>query len=462
MPFMERLHSALILKTPMYHPNEAHIIEHTHELFYETIIHNNTAQMLQMIIEGFDVDFHELGKTPPLIFAIKYNKKELIETLLMYGANVNVQDKEGNTPLIFAIKFEHYPLISALLKYGADTSLQNHVGESALSLASPIARELLTSTDALVNTTAHNIFELARLGDLHRLVHSLTSVTQRFSTNSEGQSLLHLAVLSNNIKTVIYLLNKGLDIDAEDGETLTPLIIAMSHPRYLDVGILLLDRHATVEHVSSKSHSALTVAIRNNNPQGATLLIKRGANINISDNAHTPLTLTHAALLQYTDNVEQYRALETLLLSKGAKVDVSLNSLNWTPLCTTVTKIENRENTHHTKLLVQLGADVNHRDLNARTPLMLAASMGRKNAIEILLDNYASTHLFDNFGWSALMFAVFYNHSEAVTFMLENGVDPNIVSPQGLNALKIAQEHKRIVMVDILLEFGAIATNEEK
>ena len=76
MPFMERLQSALILKTPMYHPNEAHIIEHTHEIFYETIVHDQSVQMVQMIIEGFDVDFHELGKTPPLIFAIKYNKKE--------------------------------------------------------------------------------------------------------------------------------------------------------------------------------------------------------------------------------------------------------------------------------------------------------------------------------------------------------------------------------------------------
>ena len=458
---MERLHSALILKTPMYHPNEAHIIEHTHELFYETIIHNHTAQMVQMIIEGFDVDFHELGKTPPLIFAIKYNKKEIIETLLMYGADVNVQDKDGNTPLLFAVKFEHYLLLTALLKYGADAHISNHIGQSAFNTASTQALELLTSTNALVNITPHNIFELARLGDLNRLVHSLRPSQQLLQTNSEGQSLLHLAVLSNNMKTVIYLLNKGLNIDAEDDEALTPLIIAMSHVRYLDLAILLLNRHATLEHVSSKGHSALTVSIRNNNPQGAMLLIKRGANINIADSAHTPLTLTHSALLQYHKNVEQYRELETLLLSKGAKVDVRLNSLHWTPLCTTVTKVENKENTFHIKLLVQLGADVNHRDLNSRTPLMLAASMGRKNAIKILLDNYASSHLFDNYGWSALMFAVFYNHQEAVTFMLESGVDPNIVSPQGLSALKIAQEHKRIAMVDILLEYGAIATNEE-
>ncbi len=461
MPFMERLQSALILKTPMYHPNEAHIIEHIHEVFYETIIHNKSAQMVQMIIEGFDVDFHELGKTPPLIFAIKYNKKEIIETLLLYGANVNIQDRDGNTPLHFALKFEHYELMTTLLHYGADVTLANNEGLSAFDSASKNERSIISSVVSSVDTKAHNIFETARLGDLNRLVHSIQKQKQLFQTNNEGQSLLHLAVLSNNIKAVLYLLNKGLKIDAEDNDSLTPLIVAMSHTRYLNVAILLLDRHATLEHISHKGHSALSVAIRNNNPEGAKMLIKRGANINIADNAHTPLTLTHTALLQYHENAQVYRDLETLLLSKGAKVDVTLNSLGWTPLCTTVTKAQDKPNNEHMRLLLQLGADVNHLDINGRTPLMLAASMGRTSSVEMLMNNYATNDTIDNFGWSALMFGVYYNHIDVVTFMLENGVDPNQVSPQGLTALKIAQEHKRIKMVDLLLEFGAMATKEE-
>ena len=462
MPFMERLHSALILKTPMYHPNEAHIIEHTHDIFFETIIHNQVPQMVQMIIEGFDVDFHELGKTPPLIFAIKYNKKEVIETLLLYGANVNIQDREGNTPLHFAIKFRHYELVTTLLHYGADIHLTNHNNVSCFESATDEEKELLSNIETLIDTDAHNIFETARLGDLNRLIHSVSNPSQLQQKNSEGQSLLHLATLSNNIKIVLYLLNKGLDIDAEDNEGLTPLIIALSHARYMNIAILLLNRHATLEHVSTSGHSALSVAIRNNNPEGAMMLIKRGANINIADNAHTPLTLTHIALLQYHEQAQQYRELETLLLAKGAKVDVKLNSLGWTPLCTTVTKAADKPNSEHIKLLLQLGADVNHLDINGRTPLMLAASMGRLDSVEVLMRNYADNTTFDNFGWSALMFGVYYNHIDLVTFMLDNGADPNIMSPQGLTALKIAQEHKRIRMVDLLLEYGAMTTKEEE
>jgi len=458
---MERLHSALILKTPMYHPNEAHIIEQIHIFFYETIIHNRLEQMIQMIIEGFDVDFHELGKTPPLIFAIKYNKKEIIESLLLYGAHVNIQDREGNTPLHFALKYRHYELITTLLHYGADYTLSNHEGLSPYALAEPHERTLLESITSLVDTQAHNIFETARLGDLNRLIHSVTKSQQLFQRNKEGQSLLHLAVLSNNIKVVLYLLNKGVDIDAEDNDGLTPLIIALSHSRYINIAILLLDRHATLEHVSGSGHSALSVAIRNNNPEGALMLVRRGANINIADNAHTPLTLTHTALLQYHENAPLYRELETLLLSKGAKVDVALNSLGWTPLCTTVTKAQDKPNRDHIRLLLQLGADVNHRDINGRTPLMLAASMGRVSSVELLMNNYASHELIDNFGWSALMFGVYYNHLETVIYMLDSGADPNLSSRQGLTALKIAQEHKRIKMVDLLLEYGAMVTKEE-
>jgi len=461
MPFMERLHSALILKTPMYHPNEAHIIEQLHMLFYETIIHNQVEQMIQMIVEGFDVDFHELGKTPPLIFAIKYNKKEIIESLLLYGAHVNIQDRDGNTPLHFAVKYRHYELVTTLLHYGADHSLKNQAGESAYDLADTPEQTLLTSINSLVDTHAHNVFETARLGDLNRLIHSVQTPQQLLQRNKEKQSLLHLAVLGNNIKVVLYLLNKGLDIDAEDDEGLTPLIIASSHARYLNIAILLLDRHATVEHVSSSGHSALSVAIRNDNPEGALILVRRGANINIADNAHTPLTLTHTALLQYHESAPLYRELETLLLTKGAKVDVTLNSLGWTPLCTTVTKAQDKANSDHIRLLLQLGADVNYRDINGRTPLMLAASMGRVSSVKLLMSNYADHHIIDNFGWSALMFGVYYNHHEVVTFMLDNGVDPNLASKQGLTALKIAQEHKRIKMVDLLLEYGAMVTKEE-
>ena len=461
MPFMERLHSALILKTPMYHPNEAHIIEQTHELFYETIINNNSSQMLQMIREGFDVDFHELAKTPPLIFSIKYNRLESVNTLLLYGANVNIQDKEGNTPLHFALKFSYYDLVTTLVRYGADASIVNDKGISSRRQATEQEETLLKSMTSLVDTSAYNLFEIVRLGDLARLTHSVTSIQQLFSKNSDGQSLLHLAVLSNNLKTVLYLLNKALDIDAQDHDGLTPLILSMSHNRYLKITQLLLERHASVEHISQAEHSALSVAIRNNNPEGALLLIQRGANINVADQTHTPLTLTHTALLQYTQSASVYRQLETLLLSKGAKVDVALNSLGWTPLCSSVTKIQDKTNSAHVHLLLQLGANVNHIDINGRTPLMLAASMGRLSSIKILMQNYASHDLIDTFGWSALMFSVYYNHVDVVNFMLENGVDPNLTSPQGLTALKIAQEHKRLNMVDILLEFGAMVTKED-
>lgn len=458
---MERLHSALILKTPMYHPHEAHIIEQTHELFFETIIHHKTEQMVQMIVEGFDVDFHELGKTPPLIFAIKYNRDEVINTLLLYGANVNIQDKEGNTPLHFALKFHHYDLLTTLLRYGANVQIENHQGASPLDLASRNEQQIIEVTTCLVNTEPRNIFEVTRLGDLNHLVHSVHQKQQLFQKNREKQSLLHLAVLSNNIKMVIYLLNKGLSIDAEDHDGITPLILAMSHTRYLNIAILLIERHATLEHISTAGHTALSVAIRNDNPEGAILLIKRGANVNQTDNIHTPLTLTHTALLQYKEHAEAYRELETLLLTKGAIVDVQLNALGWTPLCSSVTKVQDVQNNTHVHLLLQLGADVNHLDLNGRTPLMLAASMGRKASVELLMKNYARTGIFDNFGWNALMFGVYYNHKEVVVFLLDNGVDPNTVSPNGLTVLKIAQEHQRSDMVALLLEYGAI-TDEDK
>jgi len=461
MAFMERLQSAFILKTPMYHPNEAHIIEHKHELFFETIIHGHVTQMIQMIIEGFDIDFHELAATPPLSFAVKHNQKECVEALLNYGANINIKDKDQKTPLHYALTFEQHELLVILLKNGANFLQVDAEGIAPFALASEREQEIMLETRCDVNTTAYNIFELVQQGKLQRLTFSYQHLSDLERLNASGQSLLHLSVLSNNIKMVIYLLNKSLNIDAVDLSENTPLLIALSHEKYLNIALLLLDRGATIEHKNSDDNSALSVAIRNGNPSGAQLLIKRGANININDGAHTPLTLTHLAILSYPQLAQEYRDLETFLLNKGATVDVSVNSLLWTPLASMVTKQEDKKNLQHTHLLLQLGANVNHLDINGRTPLMLACSMGRLESIKMLLNNYADINKVDNFGWSALMFGVYYNHYDTVSFLLENDVDPNFTSTQGLSALKIAQEHKRTKMERLLYSFGAIATSKD-
>lgn len=465
MSFMERLHSAFILKTHMYHPQEAAIVEHPHQSFYAAIRSGDNDMVIGMIHRGFDVDYRELAQTPPLIYAIIHDQPQIIQTLLLYGADPCITDANHDTPLHFACKLKQLESAHLLMRYGADAAKKNAEGVSPLWIAGAYAekglRQTLLNTPSMHTEPKRSLFEYAQNGDLHGFQQSLSGVQELYCINREGQSLLHPAVFSGNLKMVVYLLNKQLDIDKSDQNGFTPLILAMSHSRYISIAELLLQRYATMEHKCKEGHSALTLALRNNNPEGARLLIENGANINTFDGIHTPLTLCHNAIVNYPDNSREFREIETLLLARGGHVDIPTNRLKWTPLFHATSRHQEPEIKEHLSLLIQLGANVDHIDSNRRTSLMLAASMGRYHVVELLLNNYADTEKVDVFGWSALMLAVYYNHYNIASFLLENGVNVNLTSEQGLNALKIAQQHKRRRMIELLLRFGAVAVMDE-
>jgi ankyrin repeat protein len=465
MSFMERLHSALILKTHLYHHQEAAVIEHPHQRFYAAIRSGDNEAVVDMIHRGFDVDYHELAQMPPLICAIVHNQPEIIQTLLLYGADPCILDNSGNTPLHFACKLKQIEIAHLLMRYGADAERKNGEGLSPLAIAETYDDKglvrTLSNTPSMHERTQRTLFEYAENGDLHGLQHGIANKRDLYCLNKEGQSLLHPAVLSGNLKMVVYLLNKQFEIDKSDFNGFTPLMLAMGHSRCIGIAELLLQRHATMDHRSREGHSALTLALRNNNPEGAKLLIENGVNIHTYDGLHTPLTLCHNAISDSPQNGEEYRSLMTLLMAHGAHVDIPTNRLKWTPLFHATTRHQDPATKEHLALLVQLGADVNYVDANRRSALMLAASMGRFYVVELLINNYADTEKIDAFGWSALMLAVYYNHYNVASFLLENGVNVNLTSQQGLNALRIAQQHHRTRMIELLLEFGAIVSADE-
>ncbi len=460
MPFLERLQSAMILKTPMFHHNEAHIVEHLHAPFYEAIRQGALEQIIQMIDEGFDVDFHEAAHIPPLIYSILRQQYRIAEYLLEQGAHVNITSFQGDTPLHIAMKLRLPETVYLLLRYGADPDRKDADGNTAATLANndDTLLGLLHETQAMPHSGC-SCFESAKNGNLYELSLTCNADAALFETTEQGHTLLHLAIYSGNKALVRYLLNKGLDIDAVDNSGNTPLGIAVKFEKNLDIVSLLIDRKATLDHRNAQSRTPLTSALRNGHTDIAMRLIQSGANIHVVDALHTPLTLVHEGIEKYPARANAMRQLETELMIHGAHVDIPINNLRWTPLYFTISKLQNHAMQEHLNLLIQLGADLNYRDTNGRSPLMIAASLGRYNAVETLVNNYVKLDLIDTFGWSALMLGVYYNHYKIVQFLLESGANANLVSTTQLSALKIAKEHQRDHIVTLLLDYGA---KEEK
>lgn len=461
MPFMERLRSAIILGTPMYDPVEGEIIEHNGESFYNAIRSDNTAALREMIENGFDVDFHAFGHESPLIFAVKKERLSLVKMLLEYGANPNLPDRNGETPLHYAVKMALPETVMLLVQYGAAPQKTNAEGMTPITLAKTLKRKnlfsLLSQNDFAVTVPRdkRELFALAAKGDLKSIVLSEPTHLELSARDTGNQTLLHHAVFGTNPRLIVWLLSKGIGIDQADLNGMTPLLIASAHPRFIEMLRVLLRFNPTLEHRTNNQATALTLALRNGNPEGAKLLLSHGANFLTHDGLHTPLTLVHRGIETFPDLAEVYRELLTTLLDHGAHVDVTTNKSGWTPLFHTAARMQDAGIKKHLQLLIQLGSDVNARDNNGRTPLMVAASMGRLHAVEKLLKNYAEIDIVDQHGWSALMLAVYYNHIDVSRFLLEQGCNVNLTSTQGMSALRIAKRFQRKRVRELLLEYGA-------
>ncbi|WP_345989526.1 ankyrin repeat domain-containing protein [Sulfurimonas sp. HSL1-2] len=467
MPFMERLHSAMLLGTHLYDPTAGEIIEHKSEAFFNAIRSDDKATLLSMIEEGFDVDYHAFGHRPPLMMAVMFQRTRIVESLLLHGANPNLADRELETPLHVAVKLGDPEIVLQLLQYGARPHTENSEGVTPTAIAkaqkSKTLLSLLEEVRPVFDLPAEpDLFDLASNGNLYAIVNAEATPMELSRRDAQNRTLLHHAVFGNNPKLVTYLLNKGLFIDAGDLHGITPVIIAASHPKFVRLLEKLLLRYPTLEHRTDNHATALTIALRNGNPDGAAALIRHGANILTHDGLHTPLTLVHRGIETYPEIADSYRRLFRVMLDRGAHTDIPTNRAGWTPLFHTVARRQDEGIKKHLRLLMQLGSDVNYTDKNGRTALMVAASMGRQSAVEVLISNYADIDRIDHYGWSALMLAVYYNHIDVCRFLCECGCDVNRISPQGMSAMRIAQKHQRRRIVELLQEYGAIEINSDE
>jgi ankyrin repeat protein len=280
--------------------------------------------------------------------------------------------------------------------------------------------------------------------------------------SSNGTGLIHLCIEGNNPKLLVYLLNKGINIDQADKSGTSALLLAAMDSSRLGVLKVLLKRNATLDQRNNRHTSPLTMAIKRYNIKAAILLIKDGADVNIRDGIDSPLSLTHQALVQAInkDLLHELRSLETLLITKGAHVNNSDDTLRWSPLMLTASHYQDGKSLQHLKLLIKLGANIEQADKNKRTALMIAASLGRVEALEYLIRSRAQLDSCDKFGWTALMLAIYYNQKEVVKILLAAGSNVNLITKKGLSAIKVAVDNDRVSLLPILKEYGAVFPKE--
>lgn len=211
----------------------------------------------------------------------------------------------------------------------------------------------------------------------------------------------------------------------------------------------LVDKGVGVNAKDNHGHTPLYIAVRYSDLHMVKYLIKKGANVNTKDNeGDTPL---HIAA-RFAHNLEMIK----YLIENGADVRAKCND-GYTPLHYAVRSSDNLDTI---KCLVRRGAEINAKDNSGRTPLYSAIHLlGTLDVIKYLIDKGADINVRDNYGYTPLHNAASASNLEGVKYLIEEGANANAnINAKGNNGytpLHFAARSANLNMVEYLVEKGA-------
>uniref|UniRef100_A0A673HS80 NAD(+) ADP-ribosyltransferase n=1 Tax=Sinocyclocheilus rhinocerous TaxID=307959 RepID=A0A673HS80_9TELE len=391
---------------------------------------------------GANVHSRDDGGLIPLHNACSFGHAEVVSLLLCSGADPNARDNWNYTPLHEAAIKGKIDVCIVLLQHGADPNIRNTDGKSALDLADPSAKTVLTG-----EYKKDELLEAARSGNEEKLMALLTPLNVNCHASDGRKSTpLHLAAGYNRVRIVQLLLQYGADVHAKDKGGLVPLHNACSYGHY-EVTELLLKHGACVNamdlwqftprcmeliHYELSLHRAALAG----HIQTCRQLLSYGADPSIvSLQGFTASQMGNEAVQQIlNENIPprnsdvDYRFLEA---AKAGDLD-------------TVKQLCSPQN-------------VNCRDLEGRhsTPLHFAAGYNRVAVVEYLLHHGADVHAKDKGGLVPLHNACSYGHYEVAELLVRHGASVNVADLWKFTPLHEAAAKGKYEICKLLLKHGA-------
>jgi ankyrin repeat protein len=372
-----------------------------------------------------------------LILASMKGDVEKVKSLLDSGADVNAKDQRGWSALLWAMRAGHQNVVKVLLDRGAENNPE---------ILIPFDEQLMEAVDRGDPIPVKTLLDKGTGGDLG--------------------TFLARAAARDKPEIVQILLEKGADANVKDmcGFTLLMRAAEMGHPEIVKV---LLDKGAQVNIKNLYGQTALMWAASKGKPEAVKALLDAGADLNARDpDGETPL--------MWAAHREGGAAKAKLLIDKGADVNAK-DKFGWTALThgachghsdivkllkdqvATVTLMDMAclGDLGRIECFIKQGADVNEKSgSNNITPLRGAAELGHVYAAKLLLDKGADIDARDKEGRTVLMVAAEFGLLEVTRFLLDNGADVN-AEAEGLPALSRAAREGHLEIVKLLLEKGA-------
>lgn len=207
----------------------------------QSIRAGNTAEALQLIQEGKDIDKPDQSGLTPLCIAVERGDAAVVRALIAKGANVNQAVGNSGTVLTLACSTGNRAIVEALMNAGAKpdagaliaaTRSHDHEGASdVVDLVLSRRAEFHLQADDLNNA----LYWAAWEGNLPvvklLLAHNADPNAQMMLGKWKMMTALHAAVESGQKAVCAALIDAGAQINAKDSDWQDPLELAISIPQ---------------------------------------------------------------------------------------------------------------------------------------------------------------------------------------------------------------------------------------
>lgn len=403
----------------------------------KSVAFSGEAEIVKMLLDtDADVNLQGINEftsakdDTALMDASMKGHKDIVKMLLDAGADINLQGNKDDTALIRAVEHGDKEIVKLLLDAGANTDLQNSDGYTALDFAENEGHTEITNMlrDA---SNEENVDDDCDADDYED-----DEDTDENDDIDSMEAILHAAIKSKN--ELQHLLDTGVDIDSQNNDGVTALMVAVFSYGNAIVKTLL-DAGANIDLQNNDGMTALMAAVSDGNADIVKRVLDAGANIDLqNDDGMTALMV--AAYNGHTEIVK-------ILIDASADIDLQ-NSDG----ATAVMGAAMNGNSDIVKMLLDAGADIDLQNDDGYTALMVAVASENSDIVKMLLDAGADTDLQTVYGRTALMRAVISENSDIVKMLLDAGADTNLQINAGDNT--DLQDYDGCTALDIAEKLG--------
>ncbi|WP_461532134.1 ankyrin repeat domain-containing protein [Sinomicrobium sp.] len=317
---------------------------------------NKNLEVYELCLQhGADLknDLSRDGANALLLAASKDDDLKLTEYFSSKGLDINAADKNGNGIFNYVAKAGNIALMDKLLGRGIKGNDQAF---------------LMAATGVRGASNGVEVYKYLESKGLSPEV-----------VDKNGSTPLHIAASrSKDVEVIRYLLDKGLNGDQADHNGNTPFMNAAAN-NDLKIVQLLSENLKDINRVNKKSQSALSLAVQGNTSDVVEFLIKKGADVKLADaDGNTLVSYLVNSLGGRGGNGTIAVFNEKLDLLKKNGLDISKpqgNGNTWYHLAV------DKDNVELLKLAQKAGQDINARNKEGNTPLLLAAMRAKDDVL---------------------------------------------------------------------------------